>query len=200
MQPKTTEPGPGGELKSLAKRRALISEIADLLLIEGVSQITLRDLARRLDTSDRMLLYYFEDKTDLVHAAITEVSSRLIDMLATSVSDVRRAPAEMLTITARLLASPRFTPFMNVWADIAARGGRGEEPFRAIARHSVERWLEWLDTRLAVADARTRRCTARALLVVIEGVRLVESAAPGAARGATTFLSTSFAPAVAPNR
>lgn len=29
----------------------------------------------------------------------------------------------------------------------------------------MESWLEWLNSRLAVADARTRRYTARALLV-----------------------------------
>ncbi len=193
MEQKTPERGVSREPKSHAKRRELIGKIADFLLLEGVAQIPLRDLAKRLGTSDRMLLYYFDDKADLVRAAIVEVSSRLGAMLATSMSDARRSPAEMLTTTARLLASARLSPFMNVWADISARGGRGEEPFRTIARQSVESWLEWLDTRLAVADARKRRSIASALFIVVEGVRLIESAAPGASRGVTAFLSGSFA-------
>jgi AcrR family transcriptional regulator len=193
MEQKTPERSVSREPKSHAKRRELTGKIADFLLLEGVAQISLRDLAKRLGTSDRMLLYYFDDKADLVRAALVEVSSRLGVMLATSLSDARRSPAEMLTTTARLLASPSLSPFMNVWADISARGGRGEDPFRSIARQSVEGWLAWLDTRLAVADARNRRSIASALLVVVEGVRLIESAAPGAASGVTKFLSGSFA-------
>jgi AcrR family transcriptional regulator len=197
MEHETRESGRNPELKSHGKRLELIGKIADILLIEGVAQIPLRDLAKRLGTSDRMLFYYFEDKADLVHAAIVEVSSRLGAVLAASFPDDRRTPVQVLNTTAQLLASPAFSPFVNVWADISARGGRGEEPFQTIARQSVKSWLEWLDTRLAVPDAASRRSVASALLVVMEGVRLLESAAPGAASGVTEFLSGSFA---TPNR
>jgi AcrR family transcriptional regulator len=197
MERETLDSSGGRKPKSHAKRLELIGKIADILLIEGVAQFPLRDLAKRLGTSDRMLLYYFEDKADLVHAAIVEVSSRLGAVLAASFPDDRRTPVQVLNTTAQLLASPAFSPFMNVWADISARGGRGEEPFRTIARQSVKSWLEWLDARLAVPDAASRRSVASALLVVMEGVRLLESAAPGAASGVTEFLSGSFA---TPNR
>lgn len=188
-----TEPKTGGrrDAKSRAKRLELIAKIADALLAEGVAQIPLRDLATKLGTSDRMLLYYFEDKADLVQAAIAEVSVRMGAMLA-AVSDERRPPRELLIVTAQLLSSPAMSPFMNMWADISARGGRGEEPFQTIAKGSVNSSLEWLDARLAIPAEAARRTAASAILAVVEGVRMIELAAPGSTSGVTGLLSGAF--------
>src|SRR5262245_37348759 len=107
--------------KSQAKRQALAARIADVLLAEGVAQIPLRDLATRLGTSDRMLLYYFADKAELVTAAVAELSARMGAMLAGVTPAERRPSADVLDSTTRFLLSPPVAPFMNVWADIAAR-------------------------------------------------------------------------------
>jgi AcrR family transcriptional regulator len=193
MQTKKTAKRGAREPKPYTKRERLIIQIADAFLADGVAQIPLRDLAKLLDTSDRMLLYYFDDKADLVHAAISEVSSRLGAILATSFSEGKHAPSEVLRRTAHILASPTLTPYMNVWADLSARGGRGEKPFRSMARQSIDGWLAWCDARLQISDPATRRLAARAVLAVVEGVRLLESASPGSTKGVTEFLSGSFA-------
>jgi len=179
--------------KAQSRRVELIGRIADVLLADGVGQVPLRDLAARLGTSDRMLLYYFADKADLVEASIEEVSSRLGVILAASFSEERRPAAEVLDVTARLLSSPAAAPFMNVWADVSARGGRGEEPFQAIAKLTVKRSLAWLDVQLAIADDGERRAAASAILAVVEGVRMIDAAAPGSTIGVTEFLAGSFA-------
>src|SRR4051812_36890448 len=119
-----------------AKRSALVARIADVLMANGMAQIPLRDLAAELGTSDRMLLYYFDDKVDLVTASLQAVSARLEAVLV-GASDLRGAPEAVLVAATALFGSPPIAPFMNVWADISARGGRGEEPFRSIAQDSV---------------------------------------------------------------
>jgi len=192
MEPTQPEAAGARGPKSQAKREALATQIADALLAEGVAQIPLRDLAARLGTSDRMLLYYFDDKTDLVEAAIAELSARMGAMLAEVTPADRRPPAEVLESTARFLLSSPVAPFMNVWADIAARGGRGEAPFQAMAARSVESSLAWLDGQLAIADDRARRTAASTILAVVEGVRMIEAAAPGSTAGVTALLSGSF--------
>jgi AcrR family transcriptional regulator len=181
------------ESKSQTKREWLITQIANAFLASGVAQIPLRDLAKLLDTSDRMLLYYFDDKADLVQAAISEVSSRLGAILEASFRAGKHRPSEVLKRATQILASPAAVPYMNVWADLSARGGRGEEPFRTIARQSIQGWLAWCDARLAISDPGTRRLISSAVLAVVEGVRLLESASPGSTRGVTDFLSGNFA-------
>jgi AcrR family transcriptional regulator len=171
------------------KRAELTGRIADVLLAEGVAQVALRDLAARLGTSDRMLLYYFDDKADLVRASIAEISVRLDTLLAGAGQTGRQSPAEVLRSTAGFLSLPQIMPFMNVWADILARGGRGEEPFKAIAHGLVQASLTSLDGRLAIEDETLRRRTAGAILAAVEGVWILEMASPGSTEGALELLA-----------
>jgi AcrR family transcriptional regulator len=182
----------GREAGSRAKRDALTAQIAGALLASGVAQIPLRDLAAMLGTSDRMLLYYFDNKADLVRSSLQEISVRLAAKLEMSALGKKSTPDELLRTAIPLFASRPMAPFMNVWADIVARGGRGEEPFRTIARFTVERWIGWLVDRLEPVKKTDRRDVAAAILTVIEGARLLETSVPGVTQGATTILSRSF--------
>ena len=48
------------------RREAAIERMADHVLSEGLAAGTLRPLAAAAGTSDRMLLYYFADKDELL--------------------------------------------------------------------------------------------------------------------------------------
>jgi hypothetical protein len=99
----------------------------------------------------------------------------------------------VLADTARFPDLPGLRPFMSVWADILARGGRGEQPFPAIARGLVEASLASLEAQLAVEDAAERRRTAGAILAALEGVWLLQTAAPGSMDGAMAVLAGGLA-------
>jgi AcrR family transcriptional regulator len=175
-----------------AKRADLIERAADRLLAVGAAQIPLRDLAAELGTSDRMLLYYFSDKGDLVEASLEVVASRFSAMLDDVVPSVRTRPAALLLTLLAALRSEPFTPAMAVWADIVARGGRGEEPFQRIAGQTVLRWLDWLDQRLDLERVTERRDTAAAILTIVEGARQLETSAPGSTSQVGAILSRAF--------
>ena len=167
-------------MTSKAKKRDELTErIAHLLLAAGMAQIPLRELAADLETSDRMLLYYFTDKADLVQSSLRVISAQLWDMLDSIIPVGPHLPEEFLSLLLDLLNSEPLQPVMNVWADITARGGRGEEPFRGIAAASVAHWLEWLEQRLAITNLDKRRDAAVAILAVVEGARQLEASAPG---------------------
>ena len=94
--------------------------------------------------------------------------------------------------TAAFMALPGVAPFRAVWADILARGGRGEVPFADIARQLVAGALASLELELAIEDADQRRRTAGAILSAIEGVWLVGMVSPGATEGAIDLLASSL--------
>jgi AcrR family transcriptional regulator len=171
-----------------AKRIEIAERIADSLLDCGVAQIPLRDLAARLGTSDRMLLYYFKDKTDLVGCSVGIVSTRLSALIGASFGVGKMMPAEMADRSIRLLLSDRMKPYMAVWGDLSARAARGEEPFRGIAQRTFEGWVGWIAERLAIPDTVQRDKAAAAVLVLLEGVRLVEIVRPGVAAQAVDLL------------
>lgn len=175
---------PPPEPKSAAKRAALTARIADVMLAEGLAGIALRDLAARLGTSDRMLLYYFGDKGALLIAAVGEMASRLDAVLTAHRVDGRHPPAKVMADTAAFLGLPELHAFRVVWADILARGGRGEAPFADIARAQIEGAIASLEARLDLDDPAERRRTAAAILACIEGVWLLGMVAPGSTQGA----------------
>jgi AcrR family transcriptional regulator len=170
----------------------IAERIADSLLDRGVAQIPLRELAARLGTSDRMLLYYFADKADLIRCSLDIVSARLAAALAGSLVGGAKAPAVLAEEALRLLLSDALSPYMAVWGDLVARAGRGEEPFRAVAGTIMAGWQAWTESRLdGVAEAE-RPGVAAAILVLLEGARQLEAIRPGAAREAVGILIAGF--------
>ena len=178
--PEPSVPPERSERGARAKRSELVRRIADVLLAQGVAQAPLRELGAALGTSDRMLLYYFDDKADLVASSLQEVSARLAGILEASAPPRTRDAAEMLRATLLLLGSVEVAPFMAVWADVAARSARREEPFRSLAARSVANWLGWIAERLDIRDEPERGRAALTILAVVEGARLIGASWPGA--------------------
>jgi len=179
--------------KLLAKRAALAAAVADILLDEGLADLPLRELAARLGTSDRMLLYYFPEKAALTLAAIAEVANRLnvlLGELERPAGQVDAATA--FADTAALMAVPGMSAFRAVWADILARGGRGEAPFADLARGFIESSIASIEARLAIGDAVQRRQVAAGILAAIEGVWLLNMVAPESTDGALQALIDRF--------
>jgi AcrR family transcriptional regulator len=178
-----------------SKRTRLTSEIANLLQARGVAQIPLREIAAELGTSDRMLLYYFGDKAALIDASVREVSNRFNAGLAAALRKQAYSPQDLLSEMARLVISPKLAPMMHVWNDVAARGARGEEPYRAIATGFVQSAVGWFEGKLSVPGGAKRRVIARLLLIIIEGVRIVDSVHDDSSKDALRHLSNLLASA-----
>ncbi len=67
--------------KSDDRRSVILNKLANYVLAEGLSAASLRPMAKAAGISDRMLLYYFKDKADVISATLEQVSSRLVTML-----------------------------------------------------------------------------------------------------------------------
>lgn len=187
----------GHKRPSAAKRLALTRELADIALEEGLSALNLRPVAERLGTSDRMLLYYFGTKAELVAAVLASLTERLTDALNLSKYQGRKNPPELLADAAALFAQPQTLHFMKVWLEVVTLAARHEEPYRLFARQSVAIWLQWLDDHLAIPDSVKRSQLAAAILTVLEGVAMLEIAHPGSTNGVAATLTGALAsPAV----
>ncbi len=172
--------GPASTFDS--RRAALVTRIAALLLARGLAEIPLRELARELDTSDRMLLYYFKDKADLVTAALAELAAGLRQALQSALPSGRIAPARLLAQVTATLGSRPFKPYMKVWADLVAHGTRDEQPYRTFMSASAAGWLERIEARLDLPEGSARRRVAAVILTIAEGSRMLEDAVPGCTR------------------
>lgn len=154
------------------RREAAIERMADHVLAEGLGAATLRPLAAAAGTSDRMLLYYFLDKDELLTATLDRITTRMITALDEVIPAAPQQPCDVLLQQAWVaLSSDKLRSFMPVWLDLAAGASRGLEPHRKIARQIADSFLSWVTIRLRTDDGKPSTM-APLFLAIIEGAYL----------------------------
>jgi AcrR family transcriptional regulator len=171
------------------RRRELAARTAGIVLLEGLGDLGLRKLAARLGTSDRMLLYYFRTKDQLVVEAMEEVSARLAAILTRRGGGPPVSAGRFLANVLELARDPEVGPFLRLWTEVIALAARGERPYDRIASSAVGAWLAWIDSRLTPPPGGAEPARPAALLAIVEGVSLLEMAAPGCTADVQSFLS-----------
>jgi AcrR family transcriptional regulator len=162
-------------VKSDDRREALLEKLADHVLAEGLSASSLRPLARAAGISDRMLLYYFKDKAEVIAAVLERIALRLVKML-----DAHRAPAPlpMEALRQALLATvfdEALWPYMRIWLEVASLAARGDPLYRDIGAQIGRGFLAWGMTQLDSPAPQVRATDAARLMVAIEGALVLRS-------------------------
>lgn len=157
------------------QRQRVIECLAAHLLATGLAQSSLRQLADAAGVSDRMLLYYFRDKTEVLASAMQRVAGELAERLAAALpADERLPPAELIGRALRLTTGKAMRPYMRLWIQVVAAAARDEAPFADVARAITAGFLAWIDARLEVDATHDRAATAASILALIDGAALVE--------------------------
>ena len=78
------------------QREKVTERLAAHLLDTGLSQASLRQLARAAGVSDRMLLYYFDDKAAVLSAATARIAAQSVAGLAETMPEGTRLPPREL--------------------------------------------------------------------------------------------------------
>ena len=140
--------------RETARRDQVAQAATDYVLEHGLVGLSLRPLAAELGTSDRMLLYHFDSKDDLVAAVLRVSNDR-------SVGEIRAMPPSPDVRTAVLdlwaaVTSPRLSRCQRMYVEAAALGLFGREPYASVVREANEVWIG------AVADHLVASGTPRA--------------------------------------
>jgi AcrR family transcriptional regulator len=161
--------------KSDDRRAALLDRLADHVLREGLSASSLRPLAQAAGTSDRMLLYYFKDKSDVIAAVLGHIAARLTLSLDAQTSAV---PLPLDSLRAHLwgvLSAESLWPYMRLWLEIASLAARGDPLFQTVGQSIGGGFLDWGAAQLECPVESERARKAAQLLVSIEGMVLLKA-------------------------
>jgi AcrR family transcriptional regulator len=120
------------------RRDELAAAATDYVLAHGLLGVSLRPMAAALGTSDRMLLYHFTSKDDLVATVLRVANER-------SVAEVRRMPPARDVHAAVLdlwtaLTSPPLEQCQRTYVEAAALGLFGREPYASVVREGNGIW------------------------------------------------------------
>lgn len=157
------------------RRAAAIEAMADHVLAAGLPGASLRPLAAAAGTSDRMLLYYFTDKDELIGHVLARLAERLAAMLDSALPTGTRLPEPALRAALwKGIRAPEVQPYIRVLLDLAAAAARGQEPQRRIGGEIADFFLRWAIERLD-APAAELESRAAALFAMIEGAVLTDA-------------------------
>ena len=134
----------------MATRREELTERAtDYALEHGLVGLSLRPLAESLGTSDRMLLYHFGDKDNLVTAILRTSNAR-------SMQGIRDLPASVDLRAAvvdlwRTVSRGHQQRCQRLYVEAAALGLFGREPYVTEVRDANAAWMSALADHLVAA-------------------------------------------------
>jgi AcrR family transcriptional regulator len=120
------------------RREELAERATDYALEHGVAGLTLRPLAAAVGTSDRMLLYHFGSKDALLAEVIERSNRRSLEVLATL--EPASSPAAAVLALWRAWHERVVDRCIRVYAQTAALGLLGDEPYLGAARRSNAAW------------------------------------------------------------
>lgn len=157
-------------------------------LEDGLSQLTFGRLAKRLGISDRIVVYYFPTKSDLIGEVILAMGLRLQGVLAPAFSSPAANHTELIRVAWPLLATREHDPVFALFFEANGLAAVGREPYVSLVPDLVTAWIDWLADLIDATDARAQ---AEAAIAVVDGLLLLRQLeGPGAADRAAAIIVT----------
>ena len=163
-----------------AHRAELLDKAVDYVCRHGLSQLSLRPVAKALGTSPRNLLYYFGSKDDFVVEIIRRGRARQQATMANLKLSADLPAGQVSRILWRHWSDPKRLPLMRLFFEIYNLAIADPARFPGFAERAIEEWLTALEGCSTLPGF--SRTEARALAtVLIAGFRglLLDLAATG---------------------
>jgi AcrR family transcriptional regulator len=144
----------------------------DAALDDGLSQLTFGRLAKRIGISDRIVVYYFPTKADLIGEVIVAMGVELQASLADAFTTPAADHLDMTRTAWPLLASSENDRVFALFFEANGLAAVGREPYASLVPGLVAGWIDWAAELLAGTPAR-RRAQAQGAIATIEGLILL---------------------------
>lgn len=148
----------------------LLDAIVDHLIENGVSELSLRPLAKAVGSSPRVLLYYFGSKEDLVVKALARLRERQRGTYDQLKNAAFASPTDACRAIWHDLSAPRSEGLFRMFFEAYAMALRHPRRFSEFLNSAVEDWLSFLAEPLIGHGASKAEARAYAT-VVIAGFR-----------------------------
>lgn len=121
------------------RREELAHAATDYAFEHGLIGLSLRPLAEAIGTSDRMLLYHFDNKDDLVTTILQTANARSVATLRTlpTSPDLRTAVVDLW----RAVTTGDMQSCQRIYLEAAALGLFGREPYASEVREANAAWM-----------------------------------------------------------
>jgi AcrR family transcriptional regulator len=151
------------------RRAALLERITDYVAANGLSDLSLRPLADAVESSPRVLLYYFASKEDLIGEVLARLRARQRDVFATL---PRNAVTYADTVRAawKLMSAPEHERVFRLFFEVYGLALQAPERYSEFLRGAVSDWIAYLAA-AKLAEGYARRDARAIATVLLAGYR-----------------------------
>lgn len=139
---------------------------------DGLSRLTFGRLAKRLGISDRIVVYYFPTKDDLVTEVVMAMGLQLQERLAAAFTEPARDHRDLVASAWPVLTTPEADPVFALFFEANGLAAVGREPYRSLVPAVVTAWIDWLSSFVEGPDERRRR-EAETAIALVDGLLLL---------------------------
>jgi AcrR family transcriptional regulator len=163
-----------------AARDKLLAKVVEHVSASGLGDLSLRELAKAIGTSHRMLIYHFGSREGLMVAVVRAVEAAQRAFLAELATEPSLTPSEVMRKMWRRLADPRLWPSERLFFEIYSQALQGRPGTAGLLDDIVDSWAEPMvdyarrrgqDDESARIDARLGVAVARGLLLDLLATR-----------------------------
>lgn len=130
------------------KKTFFRERVAAHLLANGISDSGIRSLARAAGTSDRMLLYYFGTKEDLLREALGLIVGSLSVQLDALFGTRRKSRTRLLQELTSACNDPAFFSMMQLWFEVVGLAARDVPPYKVASQEIAGEFITWIEQHL----------------------------------------------------
>jgi AcrR family transcriptional regulator len=141
-------------------------------LEDGLTKLTFGRLAARLGISDRMVVYYFPSKDDLIREVVMSMGLQIQEALGEVLPQRATDHVALVAAAWPVLARAEVDPVFALFFEAAGLAASGQEPYRSLMPDLFEAWIQWASTFLA-GRAPHRRASAEAAIATLDGLLLL---------------------------
>jgi AcrR family transcriptional regulator len=147
---------------------------------DGLSQLTYGRVARRLGISDRVVVYYFPSKEDLVAEVLVGIGIQLQQALEPAFRSPANDHLQLVKAAWPVMARPEADAIFSLFLEATGLAASGREPYRSLVPRLVDAWITWAADYLRGTPAH-RRAEAETAIAVLDGLLLLRQMAGSAA-------------------
>ena len=146
-------------------RSELLDRIVDFVQAEGMSDLSLRPLAKAVRSSPRVLLYYFGSKEEMLVEAIARARERQKRLFERMAASAEGSAIDVCKAAWEIMATPRQEPAFRLFFEIYALALKDPKRYASFLKGAVDDWLAYLET--PALHAGRSKAEARAFATVV---------------------------------
>jgi AcrR family transcriptional regulator len=163
----------------------LVKAAVEAAVEDGLSQLTFGRLAKRMGISDRMIVYYFPTKDDLIGEVLFALGAELQQLLEKATGSERLSVEELGRRSWPALTSRNADRIFRVFFEVSGQAAAGIEPYKKIAPMLMDAWVDWVVPFIEGSSRDVRRKRALGLIAQLDGLLMMRQlSGPSAANTA----------------